>query len=240
MVWHPLSLQYSERLSLISSLGAAFCRPVPDRIAYVARGMVWSSGNAQSGERATGGIKQTFLTFGTLIRDRVFVGYALSQAFVSAAMFAYISGSPFVLQDIFGVSPQMYSLFFAVNGVGIVLFSQITGRLASRTGNQIVDNGSHHCGLWRDFAVRDHLARRRIAADCPDAIPNCFCRRHGQCNDDITGDAEASGSYIRQCVRASWITAFVIRRPQVHLWAWETEQLLHLWERLSGLQNCWP
>ena len=49
-------------------------------------------------------------------------------------MFAYISGSPFVPQDIFGVSPQMYSLFFAVNGVGIVLFSQITGRLASRTG----------------------------------------------------------------------------------------------------------
>ncbi|WP_127590112.1 multidrug effflux MFS transporter [Paenibacillus lautus] len=85
-------------------------------------------------KRANGGIKQTFRTFGTLVRDRVFVGYALSQAFVSAAMFAYISGSPFVLQDIFGVSPQMYSLFFAVNGVGIVLFSQITGRLASRTG----------------------------------------------------------------------------------------------------------
>ncbi|WP_339293405.1 multidrug effflux MFS transporter [Paenibacillus sp. FSL W8-0187] len=85
-------------------------------------------------KRASGGIKQTFRTFGTLVRDRVFVGYALSQAFVSAAMFAYISGSPFVLQDIFGVSPQMYSLFFAVNGVGIVLFSQITGRLASRTG----------------------------------------------------------------------------------------------------------
>lgn len=85
-------------------------------------------------KRATGGIKQTFRTFGTLIQDRVFVGYALSQAFVSAAMFAYISGSPFVLQDIFGVSPQMYSLFFAVNGIGIVLFSQITGRMASRTG----------------------------------------------------------------------------------------------------------
>ncbi|EFU40310.1 drug resistance transporter, Bcr/CflA subfamily protein [Paenibacillus vortex V453] len=85
-------------------------------------------------KRATGGIKQTFRTFGTLIQDHVFVGYALSQAFVSAAMFAYISGSPFVLQDIFGVSPQMYSLFFAVNGIGIVLFSQITGRLASRTG----------------------------------------------------------------------------------------------------------
>ncbi|GAB6930484.1 multidrug effflux MFS transporter [Paenibacillus sp. JCM 10914] len=85
-------------------------------------------------KRATGGMKQTFQTFGILLKDRVFIGYALSQAFVSAAMFAYISGSPFVLQDIFGVSPQGYSLFFAVNGVGIVLFSQVTGRLVSRTG----------------------------------------------------------------------------------------------------------
>jgi DHA1 family bicyclomycin/chloramphenicol resistance-like MFS transporter len=60
------------------------------------------------------------------------MGYALSQGFVLAAMFAYISGSPFVLQNIFGVSPQMFSLFFAVNGLGIIIASQVTGRLAGR------------------------------------------------------------------------------------------------------------
>ncbi|MDO3412171.1 multidrug effflux MFS transporter [Saccharibacillus sp. CPCC 101409] len=84
--------------------------------------------------RSSGGLGETVSTFGRLIRDRSFLGYAFSQAFVTAGMFAYISGSPFVIQDIFGVSPQGYSLFFAVNGLGIVLFSQITGRLVHRAG----------------------------------------------------------------------------------------------------------
>ncbi len=47
-----------------------------------------------------------------LLKDRLFMGYALSQGLVTAAMFAYISGSPFVLQNIYGASPQQFSLFF--------------------------------------------------------------------------------------------------------------------------------
>ncbi|MEK3949199.1 multidrug effflux MFS transporter [Paenibacillus sp. FSL H7-0703] len=82
--------------------------------------------------RASGGLKQTLGTLGHLFADRRFMGYALSQALITGAMFAYIAGSPFVLQDIFGVSPQTYSIIFAVNGLGIVLFSQLTGRLVGR------------------------------------------------------------------------------------------------------------
>ncbi|HEY3424125.1 MAG TPA: multidrug effflux MFS transporter, partial [Negativicutes bacterium] len=80
--------------------------------------------------RSNSGINNTFITFRTLIKNRKFMGYALGQGFVSAAMFAYIAGSPFVIQNIFGVSPQMFSLFFAINGLGIIIASQITGRLA--------------------------------------------------------------------------------------------------------------
>ncbi|MGE6227009.1 multidrug effflux MFS transporter [Paenibacillus chitinolyticus] len=82
--------------------------------------------------RTKGGVKQTVATFKTLLRDRIFMGYALSQGLVAAAMFAYISGSPFVIQNIFGASPQMFSLFFAINGLGIILAGQIAGRLAGR------------------------------------------------------------------------------------------------------------
>lgn len=60
--------------------------------------------------RSPGGLKQTFSTFHLIMTDRQFMGYAFSQGLVSAAMFGYISGSPFVLQDIFGVSPQMFSV----------------------------------------------------------------------------------------------------------------------------------
>lgn len=82
--------------------------------------------------RSQGGIKNTLTTFQQLLSDRSFIGYALSQGLVFAAMFAYISGSPFVLQNMYGASPQMFSLIFAINGLGIIISSQITGRLAGR------------------------------------------------------------------------------------------------------------
>jgi len=42
-------------------------------------------------------------TFRRLLSDRVFLGYPLASGLAFAAMFAYISGSPFVLQEICGV-----------------------------------------------------------------------------------------------------------------------------------------
>lgn len=87
-------------------------------------------------KRMAGGLRQTILTFRILLSDRSFMGYALAQGLVMAAMFAYIAGSPFVLQNIYGVSPQGFSLLFAINGLGIILFGQATGRLAARVGEK--------------------------------------------------------------------------------------------------------
>ncbi|KTD83983.1 multidrug effflux MFS transporter [Paenibacillus etheri] len=82
--------------------------------------------------RSKSGLKGTLLTFQVLLGNRKFMGYALSQGFVTASMFAYISGSSFVLQNIFAVTPQVYSLIFAVNGIGIIITGQIAGRLAGK------------------------------------------------------------------------------------------------------------
>lgn len=82
--------------------------------------------------RSGGGWGRTAADFGTLLKDRAFVGFALCQGFVMASMFAYISGSPFVLQNLYGASPQMFSLFFAANAIGIVGVAQYTGRMAGR------------------------------------------------------------------------------------------------------------
>ncbi|WP_090765831.1 multidrug effflux MFS transporter [Bacillus sp. OK048] len=83
-------------------------------------------------KRVNAGIKNTLRTFQKLIGDRGFIGYALSQGLVSATMFAYISGSPFVVQSIYGASPETFSLIFALNGIGIMIASQLTGRLSVR------------------------------------------------------------------------------------------------------------
>jgi DHA1 family bicyclomycin/chloramphenicol resistance-like MFS transporter len=69
-----------------------------------------------------------------LLTDRVFVGYALASGLALGAMFAYIAGAPFVLEDIYGVSPQVFSLIFASNACGIIIASQTSGRLVKRTG----------------------------------------------------------------------------------------------------------
>ncbi|MFF0825949.1 multidrug effflux MFS transporter [Brevibacillus sp. NPDC003359] len=82
--------------------------------------------------RSKAGIGNTLTTFGILLKDRVFMGYAMAQGLVIAAMFAYIAGSPFVFQKIYEVSPQTFSLIFAINGVGIIIASQITGKLAGK------------------------------------------------------------------------------------------------------------
>ena len=83
-------------------------------------------------KRSAGGVKNTLSTFLKLLKDRGFIGYALAQGLVFAAMFAYISGSPFVVQTIYGASPQMFSLIFAINAIGIMISSQMAGRLAGR------------------------------------------------------------------------------------------------------------
>jgi DHA1 family bicyclomycin/chloramphenicol resistance-like MFS transporter len=83
-------------------------------------------------ERHSGGLRAAVRTFGALCADRVYLGYALAGGFAFAAMFAYISGSPFVVQDIYGLSPQDYSLVFAVNSLGIVAFGQLSGLLVGR------------------------------------------------------------------------------------------------------------
>ncbi|HEU5200693.1 MAG TPA: Bcr/CflA family multidrug efflux MFS transporter [Ktedonobacterales bacterium] len=85
-----------------------------------------------SDRRQRGGIRATLSTFWRLLTDRSFVGFALACGLAFAAMFAYISGSPFALQDIFGVSPQLFSVIFAVNALGIVIASQINGRLVGQ------------------------------------------------------------------------------------------------------------
>lgn len=82
--------------------------------------------------RRTGGLADTARTFARLSHDRIFLGYALCGGLVFAAMFAYIAGSSFVLQEIYRVSPQGFALAFGANALGIVLVGQLNAVLLHR------------------------------------------------------------------------------------------------------------
>jgi DHA1 family bicyclomycin/chloramphenicol resistance-like MFS transporter len=91
--------------------------------------------------RSQGGIFAMLRSLGGLLTQRQFMGLCLTQGFVMAGMFAYIGASPFVLQQIYGLSPQMFSLCFAINGVGLIISAQIASRLSIHFGERKVLKG---------------------------------------------------------------------------------------------------
>ncbi|AEB22705.1 MULTISPECIES: Bcr/CflA family efflux MFS transporter [Bacillus] len=79
-------------------------------------------------KRIPSSIGNSVRTMGSLLKDRSFIGYALTVGFIHGGSFAYVSGTPFVYQDIYGVSPQVFSVLFGINGLAIITGSFIIGR----------------------------------------------------------------------------------------------------------------
>ncbi|MER6027912.1 multidrug effflux MFS transporter [Streptomyces sp. NPDC001851] len=80
-------------------------------------------------ERHGGGAGAALRAMRGLLADLPFTGYMLAGGFAFAALFAYISASPFVVQEIYGASPQTFSLLFGLNSVGLVIAGQVNGKL---------------------------------------------------------------------------------------------------------------
>ncbi|WUX69916.1 multidrug effflux MFS transporter [Streptomyces sp. NBC_01429] len=80
-------------------------------------------------QRHSGGVGQALRTMRGLVADRIFSGYMLAGGLAFAALFAYISASPFVVQEIYGASPQTFSLLFGVNSIGLIAVGQINGKI---------------------------------------------------------------------------------------------------------------
>ena len=81
--------------------------------------------------RNPGSVSATRRRFGLLLRHRVFVGYALTLAFSSGALIAYVAGSPFLFQETYGVSAQVFGLIFGANAVAMIAASQLNAHLVT-------------------------------------------------------------------------------------------------------------
>lgn len=71
--------------------------------------------------------------FGELLRHRAFMGYALAASFQFAALFSFISGSPFVFIERYGIAPREYGLVFG----GMVVFMTVGSLLNARFVRQL-------------------------------------------------------------------------------------------------------
>ena len=77
-----------------------------------------------------------------LFTDRVFVGVVLVSGMTFSGLFAYLSSSSFLFQDVYGLNAQEYGLLFAINSIGIVVGVQVSSRLAKVVGPQWILAGA--------------------------------------------------------------------------------------------------
>ncbi|ROR65029.1 multidrug effflux MFS transporter [Agrococcus jenensis] len=73
-----------------------------------------------------------------VLGDRVFVGVAIIGASIFGGMFAYLSTSSLLLQEVYGFSPGEFGLIFALCSVAVLIGTQTAGRAANRWGPQWV------------------------------------------------------------------------------------------------------
>ena len=72
--------------------------------------------------------------FGELLRHRAFMGYAFTASFMFAALFSFISGSPFVFIERYGIAPREYGVVFGGMVVFMTLGSLLNARFVRHLG----------------------------------------------------------------------------------------------------------
>jgi DHA1 family bicyclomycin/chloramphenicol resistance-like MFS transporter len=82
--------------------------------------------------RTRRGLGAILRSYGGLLRDGQYIGYTAAGGLASAAMFAYISGSPYVFIELNGVPPDRFGLLFGANALGLITASQLNRWLLTR------------------------------------------------------------------------------------------------------------
>ena len=70
-----------------------------------------------------------FRNYGLLLTNVAFMRYTLCLTFYYVAIYAFITGSPFVYISYFGVEAQYYGWLFALNIVGVMVMSVVNRRI---------------------------------------------------------------------------------------------------------------
>jgi len=78
----------------------------------------------------------------SVLSDRIFVGMVLVGSLNFGGLFAYLSASTFLFQNVYGFSPQQYGILFGINSLGIVAGVQISSRLIRRVAPQWIVAGA--------------------------------------------------------------------------------------------------
>ncbi len=82
--------------------------------------------------RAATGVRATLESYGVLLRDRRLTGFMVVASLTMGAVFAYVSGASFVLQDGFGLDERTFGIVFGIGAIGLIACSQLNVALLRR------------------------------------------------------------------------------------------------------------
>ncbi len=80
--------------------------------------------------------KRILSNYASLLRDRVYVGYALAVTLAYCGIFCFISGSSFTLIDVLGLPTEYFGFCFGAAAAGYSVGALMAGRLIARFGIQ--------------------------------------------------------------------------------------------------------
>ena len=80
-------------------------------------------------------LSQVLKRFGELVRHRAFMGSAFTTSFMFSALRSFLSGSPFVFIERYGIAPRNYGLIFGGMVVFMTIGSLLNARFVRRLGS---------------------------------------------------------------------------------------------------------
>lgn len=95
-------------------------------------GVLMKMPSTNHADRTTLNYGRIFKDFGQLLKKPSFVIPMLLQGLTYVMLFSYSAASPFITQKIYSLSPQQFSVILAVNGIGLILVSQIVALLVEK------------------------------------------------------------------------------------------------------------
>lgn len=98
-------------------------------------------------------LMSTLRTYRSLLRDRTFVALVFIGGLMLSAMFAYVAGSSFVLQQGYGLDEQTFGLVFGANAIGLTVASQLNPVLIKRFSVVDVLSGAMLVGVFSAGAL---------------------------------------------------------------------------------------
>lgn len=113
---------------VLSGIGVALCAVV-----------LWGVPETlEAHRRHAGGFGVLRTHVAAALRDRLFVSVMVASAAGGIAFFSYLSMSSFVLQEGFGMTPQLFSFVFAGNAVASIAGAQVSRLVVARLGPRVI------------------------------------------------------------------------------------------------------